>query len=188
MGKSSSKDKLIEAMASLILEKGLANTSPRDILERSGVGHGSLYHHFKGKEDLALHSVNHNIDTWKEKTKTLFSANQGPKEKLNTYFDSPRDVMRGCLIGQMARDGEMMASPELAEAITGGFSWITEKLESVLQEGIQSGDFNAWLSPSETALLILCSVQGSYVVAKGLQDEAVMRKNINALKKLIFSE
>ncbi|GAB2470372.1 hypothetical protein GCM10027030_01340 [Luteococcus sediminum] len=29
------------------------------IQQRSGVGHGSMYHHYRGKEDLALDAISH---------------------------------------------------------------------------------------------------------------------------------
>ena len=55
--KRNSKEKLIKVMAVLLLEKGLANTSPNDILTRAEVGQGSLYHYFQGKEDLSLAAI-----------------------------------------------------------------------------------------------------------------------------------
>lgn len=58
--KLNSKDKLIQAMANLLLEKGLANTCPRDILSESNVSQGSLYHNFEGKEELALYAIRFN--------------------------------------------------------------------------------------------------------------------------------
>ena len=45
----SSRDQLTEAMAELLWERGYAATSPRDVMERAGVGQGSMYHHFSGK-------------------------------------------------------------------------------------------------------------------------------------------
>lgn len=52
-----SKQKLISAMCSLLAERGYEATSPKMILQRAGVGQGSLYHHFRGKEDLALEVI-----------------------------------------------------------------------------------------------------------------------------------
>lgn len=54
-----SKQKLVAAMCVLLAERGYEATSPQMILQRSGVGHGSLYHHYRGKEDLALDAISH---------------------------------------------------------------------------------------------------------------------------------
>ena len=42
-------------------ERGYADTSPRDVRERSGVGQGSIYHHFPTKRDLALAALERNV-------------------------------------------------------------------------------------------------------------------------------
>lgn len=54
-----SKQKLVAAACALLAERGFEATSPQMFQQRSGVGHGSMYHHFpgKGKEGLALDAV-----------------------------------------------------------------------------------------------------------------------------------
>ena len=54
-----SKQKLVAAACALLAERGFEATSPQMFQQRSGVGHGSMYHHFpgKGKEGLALDAI-----------------------------------------------------------------------------------------------------------------------------------
>ena len=47
------KGELVKAAKKLMWERGYEAVSPRDLLDESGAGQGSLYHHFKGKMDLA---------------------------------------------------------------------------------------------------------------------------------------
>ena len=56
-----SKQKLVAAACALLAERGFEATSPQMVQQRSGVGHGSMYHHFpgKGKEGLALEAISH---------------------------------------------------------------------------------------------------------------------------------
>ena len=56
-----SKQKLVAAACSLLAERGFEATSPQMFQQRSGVGHGSMYHHFpgKGKEGLTLDAISH---------------------------------------------------------------------------------------------------------------------------------
>ena len=56
-----SKQKLVAAACKLLSERGFEATSPVMIQQRSGVGQGSMYHHFpgKGKEGLALDAISH---------------------------------------------------------------------------------------------------------------------------------
>ena len=50
---AATRELLIDTMKQLLWERGYDATSPNQVLERSGVGKGSFYHHFKGKKDLA---------------------------------------------------------------------------------------------------------------------------------------
>lgn len=52
-----SREKLVAAACELFAERGFTATSPTMVLDRSGVGHGSLYHYFDGKEALALAAI-----------------------------------------------------------------------------------------------------------------------------------
>ena len=56
-----SKQKLVAAACALLAERGFEATSPQMFQQRSGVGHGSMYHHVpgKGKEGLALDAISH---------------------------------------------------------------------------------------------------------------------------------
>lgn len=53
----STPERLIESTRELLWERGYVGTSPKAILERAGAGQGSMYHHFKGKPELALAAI-----------------------------------------------------------------------------------------------------------------------------------
>jgi AcrR family transcriptional regulator len=47
------RDEIIQAALACFVEQGFANTTMEDIRRRSGASTGSIYHHFKSKEQLA---------------------------------------------------------------------------------------------------------------------------------------
>ncbi len=55
------KDRISRAALQLFVEKGVAETTVRDIAEAAGVAEGTLYRHFTGKDDLAweLYATNY---------------------------------------------------------------------------------------------------------------------------------
>jgi AcrR family transcriptional regulator len=57
-----SRQKLVAAACALLSERGFEAMSPTMILQRSGIGHGSLYHHFRGNEDLVLDAISCGFD------------------------------------------------------------------------------------------------------------------------------
>ena len=56
------RESLVEAARELYADNGVAATTPRQVLARSGVGQGSLYHHFPSKRDLAVAAVTRTVD------------------------------------------------------------------------------------------------------------------------------
>ncbi|PHM40176.1 encodes MtrR protein [Xenorhabdus mauleonii] len=183
--KLSSKQKLIEAMGELLLEKGLANTSPKDILTRSGVGQGSLYHHFQGKEELAFYAIRYNTNQFISSSEAILNTDKSAYEKLALILHKERNIERGCLIGQMARDRRIMEDPKLGEEVTRGFNWMKQSIEELVRISISDGSISNTLAPLETTTLILSTLQGAYITAKGLQDDTYFHISINALLKAL---
>ncbi|MGE5677914.1 MAG: TetR/AcrR family transcriptional regulator, partial [Pseudomonadota bacterium] len=46
------KNEILDAADSLFAQKGFDGTSTNDILEKVGIARGTLYYHFKSKEDI----------------------------------------------------------------------------------------------------------------------------------------
>lgn len=52
-----SREKLVTAACALLAERGYTAMSPQMVIDRSKIGHGSLYHHFQGKSDLTIAAI-----------------------------------------------------------------------------------------------------------------------------------
>jgi len=55
------KNKISRAALGLFVEKGVAETTVRDIAKAAGVAEGTLYRHFAGKDELAWELFAHNF-------------------------------------------------------------------------------------------------------------------------------
>ena len=181
-----SKQKLITSMAELILEKGLANTSPQDVLDRANLGKGSFYHHFAGKEDLAYHAIKFNIDRLIDESTHVLEKKTSARNKVMAFLSKQRNIDRGCLAGQMARDRMIMSHPKLANEVTRGFEWFKATLEKLIRQGIADGTISNHLAPLEATTIVVSILQGSYISAKGFQDETYFNIGLEALKRLLI--
>ena len=66
LGGVNARERLVDATQELLWEQGYAATSPKDILHRAGAGQGSMYHHFAGKQELAVRLVQQRcVPMWK---------------------------------------------------------------------------------------------------------------------------
>lgn len=89
-----SKQRLIAAACSLLAERGFEAMSPQMIQQRSGIGHGSMYHHFpgKGKEGLALDAISH----MRASTIAFLDGNSTP-------VSAEPEQVRACIVAALDR-------------------------------------------------------------------------------------
>jgi TetR/AcrR family transcriptional regulator, transcriptional repressor for nem operon len=64
-----SRTRLLDAALATIRRKGYHATTVDDLCAATKLSKGSFFHHFKGKEDLALAAVGH----WNQTTGALFA-------------------------------------------------------------------------------------------------------------------
>ncbi|MFI5838918.1 TetR/AcrR family transcriptional regulator [Catenuloplanes sp. NPDC051500] len=164
------RERLIEATRELLWDRGYVGTSPRDILARAGVGQGSMYHHFRGKADLAAAALQRNADQMRANGEKVFDAETGVYDRLVTYLMRPREALKGCRIGRMSEDPDIVADPVLRKPLDETLGWYRARLTSLLAEGQASGELRAGFVPREVAATVVAVVQGGYVLAKAAQS------------------
>ncbi|NJP43889.1 TetR/AcrR family transcriptional regulator [Streptomyces sp. PRB2-1] len=159
-------ERLIESTQELLWERGYVGTSPKAIQERAGAGQGSMYHHFKGKPDLAVAAMRRSAEQLRAQAEAQIAGGGTAVEKATAYLTRERDALRGCRVGRMAQDPDVIASPELRAPVQETFGWLTGHLAAVLAEGVASGELHPGLDPEDTAAMIVAVVQGGYVLAR----------------------
>jgi AcrR family transcriptional regulator len=161
------EDRLIDATRELLWERGYVGTSPRAIQQRAGVGQGSMYHHFAGKPDLALAALRRSAAELRGLADAQLSApGRGALERITGYLRRERDVLRGCPVGRLTQDPEVVVSDELRGPVEETFAWLRERLAEVVAEGVAAGEFAPALDPATTAAALLAVLQGGYVLAR----------------------
>ncbi|WZB71009.1 TetR/AcrR family transcriptional regulator [Achromobacter xylosoxidans] len=131
---NTSTDKLIETTQALLWERGYVGTSPRAIQDRAGVGQGSMYHHFRSKAALAQAAEERSAAELIEEVRQLLDGLGDPLDRLLAYLRLERDVLKGCRIGRLAADPDVVADPSLRKPLEDTFAWITERLAALLRE------------------------------------------------------
>jgi len=165
-----SRERLVAAMSELMWERGYAATSPREVRERSGVGQGSMYHHFPGKRELALAALERNCADLLPATEGLLTAPGDPMEKLTTYLTRPLPALRGCKVGRMTQDPLVAGDPGLLAPVAATFATVHRALAAVLREAVENGQLGPGLDPERLAHLLAATIQGGYVLAIAAQD------------------
>jgi AcrR family transcriptional regulator len=163
-------ERLIESAQELLWERGYVGTSPKAIQERAGAGQGSMYHHFRGKPDLAMTAMRRSAQELRTQADAHLGEGETALAKVGTYLLRERDPLRGCRVGRMAMDPDVIASDELRAPVLETFAWLRERLAGIISDGIAAGELRPGLDPADTAAAISAVVQGGYVLARAAGD------------------
>lgn len=164
------RTRLVDATQELLWERGYAATSPKDILKRADAGQGSMYHHFSGKQDLAVVALETSAAAMRDDAESLLHGEGTAVERLVAYLERQRDSLRGCRMGRMTYDADVLATPELLKPVSDTLAWLVEKISSVIGEGIDTGEFPPGTDAHQLASMVVATVQGGYVLARAQQD------------------
>jgi TetR/AcrR family transcriptional repressor of nem operon len=169
------RDRLVESTRELLWERGYVGTSPKAIQQHAGVGQGSMYHHFSGKSELALAAVRR---TAEEMRVTAASSLDGPGpalDRITAYLRRSRDVLRGCPIGRMTQDPDVVTDPGLRQPLADTFDWLQRRLTGML----------AIPDAEDIAATVVATLQGGYVLARAAGDTAPFDRAINGVCVLL---
>jgi AcrR family transcriptional regulator len=179
------QERLVETAQELLWERGYVGTSPKAIQQRSGVGQGSMYHHFAGKSELALAAVRRNAEEVRAEAEAQLSGPGTAVDRIAAYLRRERDVLRGCRVGRLAHDPDIVAIESLREPLEEMFAWLQGRLEEVLAEGRAQGELRADLDVEATAATIAAVVQGGYVLARAANAVEPFNRAIDGVLGLL---
>ncbi|MCY1144195.1 TetR/AcrR family transcriptional regulator [Actinoplanes sp. Pm04-4] len=179
------RTRLVESMADLLWERGYVGTSPSAVLNRAGVGQGSLYHHFTGKADLAVAGIHRNADTLTQAAREALDGPGTAYERLERFLLRDRDVLRGCRIGRMTQDPDVFTDDLLRQPVAEALAGVRKTIAAVIEQGQARGEFVRGLAPDDLAATILSTLQGGYVLARAELDEQQFHAAVRGLLALL---
>ncbi|WP_327066741.1 TetR/AcrR family transcriptional regulator [Kitasatospora sp. NBC_01250] len=184
----STSERLIESTRELLWERGYVGTSPKAIQQHSGVGQGSMYHHFDGKPDLALAAITRTAEEMRAKAALELDAPGSALDRLAVYLRRERDVLRGCPVGRLTQDPEVMADATLRGPVRETFGWLRGRLAGLLAEGRERGEFDPSLDPVATASTIVAVLQGGYVLARAADSTEPFTEAVDGVLGLLAAQ
>jgi TetR/AcrR family transcriptional repressor of nem operon len=160
------RERLIESTRELLWERGYVGTSPKAIQERSDAGQGSMYHHFHGKQDLALAAIERNVADLATRAEADLGGPGTVTERVARYMRRERAALRGCPVGRLTMDPDVMTDPDLRRPVEDAFAAVRDRLAQVLDEGRGNGELDPSVDPAATAATLVAVLQGGYVLAR----------------------
>jgi len=106
-----SKTRILDAALHVFRSKGYAGSTIDDICHEARLTKGSFFHHFSGKDDLALAAAAHFSDGADKLFRDApYRQHADPRERLLGYVDFRRAILRGelseytCLLGTLVQE------------------------------------------------------------------------------------
>jgi TetR/AcrR family transcriptional repressor of nem operon len=188
-----SKTKLLDAALQVIRAKGYAATTVDDICHQAGVTKGSFFHHFKGKDELALNAVAH----WEAVAQELFAAApyhdaKDPLERVLGYVDFRAAILTGelsdytCLLGTLVQE-TYATHPDICAACDRGMSSHTAELTRDIELAKKRYAPKAAWSAESVGYFILTVLQGAFILAKAKQGPDTVRESLAHLRRYLKS-
>ncbi|MFF5231632.1 TetR/AcrR family transcriptional regulator [Dactylosporangium sp. NPDC000521] len=178
-------ERLVESTRALLWERGYTGTSPRAIQERAGAGQGSMYHHFRGKPDLAAAAIRRTADELRSRARDQLATPGPALARIEAYLRRDRDVLRGCPVGRLTQDPDVLTDPALHAPVAETFDWLCAELSAVLAEAITAGELSPALDPDDTAATIAATLQGGYVLARAAGSRAPFDRAVRGALSLL---
>jgi len=181
---AATRDRIVDAAASLVYERGFAGTSLDDVMAATGTSKSQLYHYFAGKDALVrevikeqlgriiaaqqaagLHEVSswEGLQRWCEHFVTATRATQGAG-----------GCPLGSLVGELADQSEP-ARRVLAQCFADWQSYLSEGFTAMRD----NGELAAQADPAELALTVLTALQGGLLMAQATRSARPVELALN---------
>ena len=184
-----SKAAVLDAALQVIRTKGYAATTLDDLCAAAGVSKGSFFHHFPGKEDMALAAIAHwNSVTTEVFERAAFQKKKDPRDRVLGYIDFRKELLQGqaqdfsCLLGTLVQE-TFATHPRLRDACNAGISAHARTVARDIAAAKALHAPDARWDPEALALFTQAALQGAFVLAKARGDAAVAGECVDHLRQ-----
>ena len=191
-------ERIVRAALELFWEKGYQSTSVSDILARSGVNAGSLYHFFPGKQDVLLAVLRAYRDGIHAMLlEPAWAKVSDPVEKVFALLGQYRNAIEqtkctyGCPIGSLALEIHE-PDPPVRKLLSENFKAWTDAVAACIRQAARNSRLSlpAGSTPQSLAEFVLTTMEGGVMLSRTFRDiryfdraVAQLRNYFDLLKK-----
>jgi len=138
------RDLILDAVEVLLARYGYKKMTMEDIARQVGIGKGTIYLHFPGKEELILSHIDRIAGRVAARLRDIAGSSE-PHDKRVRKMLATRVLIRFDSVSHYSQGlGDLLSSVRTALLVRRESHFTTEAgiLESVLREGVRSGSFD----------------------------------------------
>lgn len=186
------KRKLVDASVKLMRAQGYHATTVDDICATAGVTKGGFFHYFKSKEDIAQAAITRFGEGKAQDFHCApFRRLADPLDRVYARLDFVKastggesGLTKGCLIGMFAQELSFTHS-EFRSACQDSFLRMARDFEKDIADAKLVHAPGADFDPRHVAMLYVSIIQGSLMLAKASETNAVLFENIEQFRRYL---
>jgi AcrR family transcriptional regulator len=180
---------IIEKAGPVFNTKGIAATAMSDVMEATKLAKGSLYVHFKDKDELTQAVVDHNIQLLKNKVILATSEMQSSRDKLFAFIEVLTDVLNppvlgGCPMINFGVEADD-TNPAIKQQVHQAMEEAQKMIADIVKQGIKTGEFRADWNYKEFATICFAMIEGGVVISRVAGNNNRMKIIVSHLKQMI---
>jgi AcrR family transcriptional regulator len=172
----STRDRLIEASATLFGRQGYVGTGVKQIVETAGAPFGSMYHFFpNGKEELGAETIRWSGAIYGQLIDLFYEPGGDPVVATRRFFDGAAETLRdtdyvdACPIATVALEIASTSEP-LRRATADVFeSWLSNLTRRFVELGLTKAQAR------NLSVSLFCLLEGAFILARATRDHAHVR-------------
>jgi AcrR family transcriptional regulator len=161
----SHRDALLEAARRLILEKGFAATTARDLVAASGTNLGSIGYHFGSREALLSQAIEELFDEWTELLASAAFSEEGasPLERLTASWKATLATLsehHGLIRAFVEALAHAERSPEFRKQMRNHYRRIQRRVARLVEAALGPDAVAKGADPMVIALFVIAVFDG----------------------------
>lgn len=184
---TSTKSELLHEASRMLLAKGLNGFSLQELADKLKIKKASLFHHYPSKNALAIELYRYYqsaFASWSKENEHLSPEKQiiAYGEKLTTWICEKQRV---CPVGAMSLEWHLVPKDlqtEINRLHELHREWLTSLYKEIKKENGMK------ISVNEAVLTTMGLLQGSIQLARIMDDQAIVTKNLKTFLKMMKAE
>ena len=169
------RENIILQAAGIFNQKGFAGASLADLMEATGLKKGGIYNHFESKDEIVFESFDFAVRQINKAYYKAIRNLESPLQKLvaiiNYYRGSALNpvIKGGCPILNTVIDSDN-THPELKKRARQALNNWINNIAEIIEQGKHRAEIKNSVDAAKSAAVIIASIEGGHVLARGLED------------------
>lgn len=195
------RERILSAAESLVLQRGFAGTPLDDILKASGLTKGAFFHHFRGKADLAAALIEHyraNHHALFERFAAEADANSGDPldatlaflRRFEAFVEARTTPLAGCIFAAYTHERRQFDASVHARIADGLKRW-TALYEARFERILAAYRPKVEVTAAELAEMIVAVIEGGLILSRSYGDAHLVPRQSRQFRnylRLLFAD